>query len=161
VPAESTEISPKYDSHTPAPEQDGEPQHWDSRQKNGNAYHRGSISGGIQEEASLFHRHISNDSGSLSQSPGFSMLRGTKLALFGMQIDLANFADNESDINSPKAFNGFIEHAFSRTGPMEPAALPPTLQDAKTYAQWYFNFLNPYTAVIDKRDMHELVSQRL
>jgi hypothetical protein len=86
------------------------------------------------------------------------MFKGTKLALFGMQIDLAEFAEEESDADSPKAFNGFMDHIFKEVGPPVPAPLPATLQDARNYAHWYFSFLNPYTAVIDKRDMSDLVS---
>jgi hypothetical protein len=158
VSVEPTQASPNYEAHTPVPETEEDTQHWDPRRKDSHIHMSGSTAGLLHEEPSLFHKHITNASGSLSQNPVFSMFRGTKLALFGMQIDLAEFADDESDHDSPKDFNGFMEHIFKQLGPAVPAPLPPTLQDARNYAQWYFKFLNPYTAVIDKRDMENLVS---
>jgi hypothetical protein len=158
VSVENSQLSPKYEAHTPGPETEEDTQRWDPRRKDSHAPLQSCTSGSIQEEPSLFHRHITNDSGSLSPNPVFSMFRGTKLALFGMQIDLAEFADDESDADSPKAFTGFVEHIFKQVGPPNPAPLPPTEQEARLYAQWYFKFLNPYTAVIDKREMWDLVS---
>ncbi|QDS70305.1 hypothetical protein FKW77_008197 [Venturia effusa] len=89
--------------------------------------------------------------------PNFVMLRGTKLSLFGMQMDLAEFADDPSDVDSPQTYDGFMKHAFGKTQLGQSAPLPDTLQSAQEYALWYFKFLHPYTPVIDKRDMHELL----
>lgn len=86
------------------------------------------------------------------------MLRGTKLSLFGMQIDLAEFADNTEEVNSPTNFEGFVEHFFNRTPSLDPPPLPDNFQGAKEYMQWYFRFLNPYTPILDKCDMCELVN---
>lgn len=94
-------------------------------------------------------------------NPGFAMLRGTKLSLFGMQIDIAEFADDSSDLDSPQTFEGFMKHVFGRTQPSQAAPLPDNLQSAQEYAIWFFRFLNPYTPIIDKRDMHELVCSTL
>jgi hypothetical protein len=161
IAVDNVQPSPKYDSQTPGPESEDKSQHWIARRKNGEGQRQDSAAGlplPQEEESSLFHRHITNEAGSLSQSPGFSMFTGTKLALFGMQIDLAKLTEDESDLESPKTMDGFMKHIFKETEPPGPAPLPPTLEDAKFYAEWYFNFLNPYTAIIDKRDMWELVS---
>ncbi|KAF2425800.1 hypothetical protein EJ08DRAFT_594130 [Tothia fuscella] len=112
-----------------------------------------------QENTSLFRRHIANETGSLSQDPGFSLLRGTKLALFGMQIDLAEFADDISEVDSPATYEGFMEQIFNRTPPNDPAPLPPNLQAAKEYMQWYLRFLNPYTPILHKSDINELLAK--
>jgi hypothetical protein len=132
-------------------------QYWEP---NGSPQHDGDERAGsvpASMEPSLYQRHLDNHGGGLPPNPGFSMLRGTKLSLFGMQIDIGEFADDVADFDSPKTFDGFIQYAFNRAPPVEPAPLPPTLQNAKEYANWYFAFLNPYTPVLDKRDMHELV----
>lgn len=134
-------------------------QYWDPQQDIGSpqrdAERHGSTSSHV--EPSLFSKHINNRPGTIVMNPGFAMLRGTKLSLFGVHIDLAEFADDSSDLDSPQTYEGFMKHVFGRTQPSQPAALPDNLQCAQEYATWYFRFLNPYTPVIDKRDLHELV----
>lgn len=93
----------------------------------------------------------------MCQNPGFGMLRGTKLTIYGMHIDLAEFAENEGDFSLPTTFEGFIENIYGRATLGTPTALPPTLESAREYMKWYFQFINPYVPVIDKRDMYTLV----
>jgi hypothetical protein len=158
IAVDNVQLSPKYDSQTPVPETEEKSQQWATHQRGSDVRRQDSAAGLPQEEGSLFHKHITNEAGSLSQSPGFSMFTGTKLSLFGMQIDLAKLTEEESDLESPKTMDGFMKHIFKGTQPPEPASLPATLEEAKTYARWYFDFVNPYIAVLDKRDMWELVS---
>jgi hypothetical protein len=160
VRVEDIQPSPKYPSHPPALAHEPDSQDWETAQANGPSRRPSNFRAASlvnQEETSLFRRHIANESGSLSQNPGFSMLRGTKLALFGMQVDLAEFSEQEIDLSSPKTHEGFAEHLFGRGSHAETAALPSSLDSAREYMRWYFQFLNPYTPVIDKRDMYALV----
>lgn len=109
-------------------------------------------------DVSIWQKHMNNISGSVSTNPAFSMLRGTKLSLFGMQIDLAEFAEDFMDMDSPQTFSGFIYHANASNAKEHLVApsLPPNLKQAREYASWYFSFLNSYTPVLDKRDMDKL-----
>jgi hypothetical protein len=139
-------------------------QYWDSREDTASphgdiAERHGSTTSHV--EPSLFSKHVNSRPGTSLLNPGFAMLRGTKLSLFGMQMDLAEFADDSSELDSPKTFEGFMKYALGRMQPSRPAPLPDTLQSAQEYANWYFRFLNPYTPVIDKRDMHNLVCSTL
>lgn len=151
---------PTSNTHTTSPAKGPSLQYWDPQQDNGSPHRdtterHGSASSNV--EPSQFSKHINNRPGTSILNPGFAMLRGTKLSLFGMQMDLAEFADDSSDLDSPKTFDGFMKHALGRMQPSRHAPLPDTLQSAQEYASWYFRFLNPYTPVVDKRDMHELV----
>lgn len=108
---------------------------------------------------SVWQQRMGTEQGALAPNPAFSMLRGTKLSLFGMQIDLADFADDAMDMESPHTFSGFIWH----TNPsnvkelLHPPQLPPNLKQAREYANWFFKFLNSYTPILDKREMDNLV----
>lgn len=89
------------------------------------------------------------------------MLRGTKLSLFGMHIDLAEFAEDYADMESPQTFSGFIYYANASNvkDHVQPPPLPPSLKQAREYAHWFFMFLNTYTPLLDKREMDNLASQ--
>ncbi|TLD30000.1 hypothetical protein E2P81_ATG06653 [Venturia nashicola] len=136
-------------------------QYWDPQQDNGSPHRDterpGSTSGHV--EPSSFSKHINSRPGTVLMNPGFAMLRGTKLSLFGVHMDLAEFADDPSDLDSPQTFEGFMKHVFGRIQPTQPAPLPDNLLSAQEYATWYFRFLSPYTPVIDKRDLQELLIQ--
>jgi hypothetical protein len=110
-------------------------------------------------DVSIWQKHMNNMPGHLTPNPAFSMLRGTKLSLFGMQIDLAEFAEDLTDMESPQTFSGFIYHAnASNTKEHQHAPpLPPNLKQAREYASWFFKFLNSYTPLLDKRQMDKLV----
>ena len=111
-------------------------------------------------DGSVWQKHLHNISGSAYSNPAFSMLRGTKLSLFGMQIDLAEFAEDYTDMESPQTFSGFIHYANSSNvkDHVQPPALPPSLKQAREYSHWFFMFLNTYTPLLDKREMDRLVS---
>jgi hypothetical protein len=159
VPLADLQI-PNSNAQTTSPAKGPSQQYWDSQQDSGSphrdaAERHGSTSSHV--EPSLFSKHVNSRPGTSLLNPGFAMLRGTKLSLFGMQMDLAEFADDSSELDCPKTFAGFMKHALGRMQPGRPAPLPDTLQSAQEYANWYFRFLNPYTPAIDKRDMHDLV----
>lgn len=153
VPISSTQ------SASPAPAKAPPQQHWDSQQDHGSPHRDADRHGSTSShfEPSSFSKHINSRPGTALMNPGYAMLRGTKLSLFGVNMDLAEFADDSSDLDSPQTFDGFIKHVFGRIQPSQPAPLPDSLQSAQGYAIWFFRFLNPYTPIIDKRDMHELV----
>jgi hypothetical protein len=100
---------------------------------------------------------MKNVSGSAYSNPAFSMLRGTKLSLFGMQIDLAEFAEDLTDLASPQNLNGFLCHVLESSAREQVPPLPPTLKQAREYAHWFFMFLNTYTPLLDKRKLDDLV----
>ncbi|KIV99643.1 hypothetical protein, variant 1 [Verruconis gallopava] len=110
-------------------------------------------------EMSIWQKHMNNLTGGMSSNPAFSMLRGTTLSLFGMQIDLAEFAEDLNDIDSPQTFSGFIYciNASNTREHLHPPPLPPNLKQAREYAGWFFKFLNAYTPILDKREMDKLL----
>lgn len=110
----------------------------------------------------MWQKHLNNVSGDLVPNPAFSMLRGTKLSLFGMHIDLAEFEENPLDVESPQTFGGFLYHANASNARQHatPPPLPPTLKAAQEYyASWFFKFLMPYTPLLDKGQMQDLVGK--
>lgn len=108
---------------------------------------------------SIWQKHNNHSSGSMYSNPAFTMLRGTKLSLFGMQIDLAEFAEDHTDLESPQTFSGFVYYASSSVSRshVQPPALPSDLKQARDYARWFFMFLNTYTPLLNKREMDALV----
>ena len=94
-----------------------------------------------------------------SAEAGLSILNGTTLSLFGMQIDVAKFSNAHDDPHAPTAYETFVRYAFGQATVPEPP-LPPTLEEAKKFAWWYFRSLNPYYPILDKADFFELVCGR-
>jgi hypothetical protein len=129
----------------------------DARQFDGGRRH--SLASSTDE--SVWQKHLSNISGSAHSNPAFIFLRGTKLSLFGMQIDLAEFAEDYEDVESPQTFSGFVHYANASNvkGHVQPPPLPPTLKQAREYAHWFLMFLNTYTPLLDKREVDKLVSR--
>lgn len=150
---------PSSNTQSTSPAKPPSQQYWDSRQDNASphrdAERHSSTSSHV--EPGMFSKHVNRTAGTHTLNPGFAMLRGTKLSLFGMHVDLAEFASDPPDLDSPQTFKGFMKHALGRMQQSLPAPLPETLQSAQQYANWYFRFLNPYTPVLDKCDMYELV----
>jgi hypothetical protein len=85
------------------------------------------------------------------------MLRGAKLSLFGMQIDATEFGDGFDDTDSPKSYEGLITLLSGQRSTIPAAQMPPTLREAKGYAEWYFKTLNPYSPAIHKPDVYAMV----
>jgi hypothetical protein len=85
------------------------------------------------------------------------MLRGAKLSLFGMQIDATEFGDGFDDTDSPKSYEGLITLLSGQRSAIPAAQMPPTLREAKGYAEWYFKTLNPYSPAIHKPDVYAMV----
>ncbi|KAF2404654.1 hypothetical protein EJ06DRAFT_214362 [Trichodelitschia bisporula] len=106
-----------------------------------------------------FFDQFSSTNVAAQPNTGLSIFRGTKMSLFGWQCDLTELVDEAEDPDSPTSYDGFMKHIFHRVPPTGPAPLPPTLEDAKPYANWYFNFLNAYTPVLHKPDMFALLAE--
>lgn len=89
-----------------------------------------------------------------------STITGTSLQIFGMKIDVADYAPNDSDdASSPASYDFFLAavmHRLPQSG--EDVPLPHKLADMKQYADWYFRSLNPYTPVVLKPQVMEVVS---
>lgn len=88
-----------------------------------------------------------------------SALRGTLLSLFGMEIDVADYAPagpgNGTTLGSSKQF---LTSALRTSTKLEKVDLPATLAECETYASWYFRSLNCFTPVLHKPDFMAVVS---
>ncbi|KAF2666335.1 hypothetical protein BT63DRAFT_56301 [Microthyrium microscopicum] len=90
-----------------------------------------------------------------SSNPDLRMLMGTKVSLFGMEIDGTTFDDTFGDTESPRSYQGVLAlTAMYNSGQIQiHAPLPSTKNEALHYAGLYFKLVNPYAPVLDKRDM--------
>jgi len=87
-----------------------------------------------------------------------SHIKGTSLSFWGMEIDITNFAPTEAnEAERYASYDTFID-SLGSTLPEPP--LPPTLDDYNAIAMAYLNGLNPYTPMLDKRDMMALIERR-
>jgi transcription factor-like protein len=95
--------------------------------------------------------------------PGLKLFQGTKLNLFGMQIDGAEFDDEFEDIETVKSYQGLLQcqkKALVNPGSYSEADRIP--QDKATALHWtslYFQIVNPYTACLHKPHVYQLLDQ--
>ena len=93
-----------------------------------------------------------------SSHPGLELFRGTKLSLFGREIDGSQFDDSFQDTRSPKSYQGLmIIQQQNHENNIPDAQLPATKEDALQWARWYFLAVNPFAPAIHKPDMFALV----
>ncbi|KAF1990445.1 hypothetical protein K402DRAFT_348572 [Aulographum hederae CBS 113979] len=87
-----------------------------------------------------------------------SNIKGTQLSFCGIEFDVSSFGPSELMENDEVAsYETFFRTTAHVNGPVEPAALPayPVLMK---WARLYFRTLNPYTPVLDKREMMKLIN---
>lgn len=86
-------------------------------------------------------------------NPSLSILKGTTLELFGMQIDVAKFTRAHDDPESPTGRETFLKYTFGKAHVDTVPALPPTLEEAQDMAVMYLKSLNPFTPILHKPDL--------
>jgi hypothetical protein len=87
-----------------------------------------------------------------------STIKGTSLSLFGMEIDLADFAPADWDESlAPASYEQFLAYAMNRVPKVEKVDLPATYSECETYANWFFRSINPYLPVLHKPDFFSMV----
>lgn len=88
--------------------------------------------------------------------PLLSNIRGTSLSVFGTEIDITNFMQDESEYdNSVMSYTTLVK--ISLGGQQVEAPPLPPYQGLQEYAMWYLRSLNPYTMLIHKPTFMDLV----
>ncbi|TKA73612.1 hypothetical protein B0A49_07950 [Cryomyces minteri] len=149
----------------PQPGQPNGPQMWDAGQGMNNANqvpyenNMGEMSDvNVQEKTvhrgallPAFRAGCKGDNylGVSSANDYLSPIKGTSLALYGMEIDLAEFMPSSlDDPSSSASYQHFLDYAFKKRLVGE-VPLPPR-QECEMYAQWYFRSINPFTPILHK-----------
>jgi hypothetical protein len=127
----------------------------------------------IQQETNMFRALPNFRSGCtgdnyLGVSAGTSSLssiKGTALAILGMEIDVADFPSNDMDEPDPavfhpalynKSYQAFLQSALGVNPRPEKVDLPAR-EEGLTYFQWYFRVINPYCPILHKGITMDLV----
>ncbi|KAF2644415.1 hypothetical protein P280DRAFT_465752 [Massarina eburnea CBS 473.64] len=84
-----------------------------------------------------------------------SNIKGTSLSVFGHEIDITDFIDNDHYDNSVMSYNHFIRIAMN-IDHVDPVPLPEYHELAE-YCKIYLRSLNPYVMLVDKRELMSLV----
>lgn len=88
-----------------------------------------------------------------------SPIKGTSLALFGMELDLVDFVTNDNDeAFSPTSYENFLSIAFDKSNQQHPPALPP-YQECKAFCEWYFISVNCHAPIIHKPALLDMVDR--
>ncbi|PVI05299.1 hypothetical protein DM02DRAFT_715847 [Periconia macrospinosa] len=90
-----------------------------------------------------------------SSDPLLSNIKGTSISVFGHEIDITDFVDHRQYDNSAMSYNHFIRIAMN-IDHVEPVPLPD-YHELSEYCKIYLRSLNPYTMLVDKRDLMNLV----
>ncbi|KAF2469025.1 uncharacterized protein BDR25DRAFT_289187 [Lindgomyces ingoldianus] len=86
-----------------------------------------------------------------------SHIKGTSLSVFGTEIDITDFVQNEEEYDkSVMSYNHFLKVALNDEPQVEPVAFPE-YQQLSEYAGWYLRSLNPYTMLLDKPEFMHLI----
>ncbi|KAF2708074.1 hypothetical protein K504DRAFT_298521 [Pleomassaria siparia CBS 279.74] len=86
-----------------------------------------------------------------------SHIKGTSLSLFGTEIDITDFVDNEEDYDkSVMSYNHFLKASLNDDAHVHQIPFPP-YHTLKEYATWYIRSLNPYTMILDKPTFMHLI----
>lgn len=95
-----------------------------------------------------------------SQNGFLSPITGTSLQIFGMKIDVTDYAPSDTDdISSPASYEFFLAAIMHRLPQSnEEVRLPHKLEDMKQYADWYFKTLSPYTPAVIRPEVMDVVS---
>lgn len=93
-----------------------------------------------------------------SANDWLSPIKGTSLALFGMELDLAEFIPSEQDSASvAMSYQTFLSQAFNRSSQYAPVPPPFQYDEVYTYAEWYLRSINPFTPILHKPDFMTLL----
>ena len=97
---------------------------------------------------------------SVSQPP-LSHPKGTKLSVFGHDIDITDFVYGQEDYDkSVMSYSHFLDVLFN--GDKQTEYMPfPEAGQLENYAQLYLRSLNPYTMLLDKPTFTKLVRPRI
>ncbi len=91
-----------------------------------------------------------------------SVIKGTSLSLFGMDIDLADFVSADWDETcAPGSYQQCLAHAMNRLPKPEKPSLPASHVECETFALWYFRSVNPFLPAIHKADFMATVGDGL
>ncbi|ORY08661.1 hypothetical protein BCR34DRAFT_674996 [Clohesyomyces aquaticus] len=86
-----------------------------------------------------------------------SHIKGTSLSVFGTEIDITDFVQNEEKYDrSPMSYHHFLKVALNDDDKVERIEFPE-YQQLSDYASWYLRSLNPYTMLLDKAEMMSLI----
>ncbi|KAF9732617.1 hypothetical protein PMIN07_007799 [Paraphaeosphaeria minitans] len=84
-----------------------------------------------------------------------SNISGTSLSVFGHDINITDFVDDQDYDNSYMSYTYVMRVALSHTQP-DPVPLPP-YQTLKEYCTWWFRSMHPYMMILDKPTLMKLV----
>lgn len=87
-----------------------------------------------------------------------SPIKGTSLALFGMELDLADFITNDAqEAFSPTSYENFLSVALCGQ-PQEAPNLPP-YGECRAFCEWYFKSVNCHAPLVHKPAILEIVDR--
>ena len=88
-----------------------------------------------------------------------SPIAGTRLSLFGITLDLAEFIPPETDSAlDPTSYQAFLNTSLGKKGPVPKPQLPP-LELCRQYADWYFKFVQVFTPILHRPDFMKLLTR--
>lgn len=86
-----------------------------------------------------------------------SHIKGTSLSVFGAEIDITDFVQNEADYDqSVMSYNHFLQVVLREDEHVEQIPFPP-FRELNEYGTWYLRSLNPYTMLVDKPTFMNLI----
>ncbi|KAF2119734.1 hypothetical protein BDV96DRAFT_351936 [Lophiotrema nucula] len=86
-----------------------------------------------------------------------SHIKGTSLSVFGSEIDITDFVENDEEYErSVMSYSHFLRVALNDDPQIEHVPFPD-LKMLVDYATWYFRSLNPYSMLLDKPTFMELI----
>ncbi|GAB7363256.1 hypothetical protein MBLNU230_g3538t1 [Neophaeotheca triangularis] len=95
-----------------------------------------------------------------SENNWLSPIKGTSLALFGMEIDLAKFTPAENDLGqSAMSYETFLNNSFGKSRQQMHVPRLPTYEQCKTYAEWYFRSIQAFVPILHKPDFMTLLDR--
>lgn len=97
----------------------------------------------------------------LGVSPGnelLSPIEGTRLSLFGLTLDLADFLPPSDPVEDPTSYHTFLRFAHGRAVIHERPALP-AFAEFKSLADSYFRFVQPFVPILHRPDFMKLLSR--
>lgn len=104
-----------------------------------------------------FKHHCFGDNylGVSSADSLLSNISGTSLSVFGHEIDITDFVDDQDYDTSYMSYTSLMRVALNHTQP-DPVPLPP-YQTLKEYVSWWFRSMHPYIMLLDKPTMMKLI----